>query len=147
VNLSDAIGAGTIDHHKFFRLAILYAGFAFIISLVREAIKDMEDMPGDEKYGCKTMPIVWGINATKVYVAVWLVVLIAILIVIQVYMLQFQWWLPVAYSLATIIFPLFVLLLRLKKSYSTADYYKLSNIAKLVMLTGIVSMVFFYFYL
>jgi 4-hydroxybenzoate polyprenyltransferase len=64
-----------------------------------------------------------------------------------VYMLQFQWWLPVAYSLATIIFPLFVLLLRLKKSYSTADYYKLSNIAKLVMLTGIVSMVFFYFYL
>jgi len=31
VNLSDAIGAGAVDHHKFFRLAILYAGFAFII--------------------------------------------------------------------------------------------------------------------
>ena len=146
-SLTDAIGAGHGDHAKFFRLAILYAGFAFIISLIREALKDMEDMPGDEKYGCKTMPIIWGINATKVYVAVWLVVLIAILVVIQVYMLQFQWWLPVAYSLATIIFPLLVLLFRLKNSSSTADYHKLSTIAKLVMFTGIVSMVFFYFYL
>ena len=28
--------------------------------------KDMEDMEGDRRYGCKTMPIVWGLNATKV---------------------------------------------------------------------------------
>ena len=147
VNLSDAVGAGTTNHYKFFRLAMLYAGFAFIISLIREAIKDMEDMPGDEKYGCRTMPIVWGINATKVYVAVWLVVLIAMLILIQVYMLQFQWWLPVAYSIAAIIFPLCLLLFRLKSSSTTHHYHQLSTLAKLVMLTGIVSMVFFYFYL
>ncbi len=83
-----------------------YAGFAFIISFIREAIKDMEDMPGDAKYGCRTMPIVWGVNATKVYVAVWLIVLIAVLIILQVYVLQFKWWLAVAYSVATIIFPL-----------------------------------------
>lgn len=147
VSLSDAIGAGSGDHAKFFRLAMLYAGFAFIISLIREAVKDMEDMPGDEKYGCRTMPIVWGINATKVYVAVWLVVLIAILVVIQVYMLQFQWWIPVAYSIAAIIFPLVVLLLKLRTSSVTAHYHQLSTLAKLVMFTGIVSMLFFYFYL
>lgn len=147
VNLSDAIGAGVANHYKFFRLAMLYAGFAFIISLIREAIKDMEDMPGDEKYGCRTMPIVWGINATKVYIAVWLVVLIAMLIIIQVYMLQFQWWLPVAYSIVAIIFPLCLLLFRLKGSSTSHQYHQLSTLAKLVMLTGIVSMVFFYFYL
>ncbi len=147
VNLADAVGAGTTNHYKFFRLAMLYAGFAFIISLIREAIKDMEDMPGDEKYGCRTMPIVWGINATKVYIAVWLVVLIAMLIIIQVYMLQFQWWLPVAYSIVAIIFPLCLLLVRLKNSSTTHHYHQLSTMAKLVMFTGIVSMVFFYFYL
>ena len=38
VNLADAFGNGYTHHHKFFRLAILYAGFAFIISLIREAI-------------------------------------------------------------------------------------------------------------
>jgi 4-hydroxybenzoate polyprenyltransferase len=147
VNLEDAFGNGDIHHYKLFRLTILYAGFAFIISLIREAIKDMEDMPGDAKYGCRTMPIAWGVNATKVYVAVWLVVLIALLIVIQIYILQFKWWLPVAYSLATIIFPLVAVLLLLKKSSTAGHYHRLSNITKLVMFTGILSMIFFYFYI
>lgn len=147
VNLEDAVGAGTASHYKFFRLAALYAGFAFIISLIREAIKDMEDMPGDEKYHCRTMPIAWGVNATKVYVAVWLAVLISMIIVVIVYMLQFQWWIPVSYCIATIIFPLVIVLLKLKSSSTAQQYHQLSTITKLAMFTGILSMIFFYFYL
>lgn len=146
-NLTDAFGAGHTSDYKFFRLAILYAGFAFIISLIREAIKDMEDMHGDAKYGGRTMPIVWGVNATKVYVAVWLIVLIALLVTLQVYVLQFKWWWAIAYSIPAIIFPLLIILLRLKKSVTTAQFHRLSSLTKLVMLTGILSMVFFYFYL
>jgi 4-hydroxybenzoate polyprenyltransferase len=147
VNLSDAFGAGDNNHSKFFRLAILYAGFAFIISLVREAIKDLEDMAGDAKYGCRTMPIVWGVNATKVYIAVWLIVLLSLLVILQVYVLQYKWWLAVAYSVPAIIFPLFIILFRLKKSNTSKEYHQLSTLTKLVMFTGILSMVFFYFYL
>lgn len=132
---------------KFFRLAFLYAGFAFIISLIREAIKDMQDMPGDSKYGCRTIPIVWGVNATKVYVAVWLIVLIAVVGILQVYVLQFKWWLLIAYSIPAIIFPLVILLLKLRNSATSEDFKKLSTLTKLVMFTGILSMVFFYFYL
>ncbi|HWR32216.1 MAG TPA: geranylgeranylglycerol-phosphate geranylgeranyltransferase, partial [Chitinophagaceae bacterium] len=139
VSLEDAVGAGAIDHHKFFRLAILYAGFAFIISLVREAIKDMEDMPGDAKYNCRTMPIVWGVNATKVYAAVWLVVLISMVVIVMIYMLQFQWWLPVSYCIATIIFPLVIVLVKLKRSSTQRQFHQLSTITKLVMFTGILS--------
>ncbi len=146
-NLNDAFGTGNSSHPKFFRVAALYAGFAFIISLIREAIKDMEDLPGDQKHGCRTMPIVWGINATKVYVAVWLIVLIALLSVLQVYILQFQWWLAVAYSLPAIILPLVVILFKLRKSTTTTQFHQLSTITKLVMFTGITSMIFFYFYL
>ncbi len=146
-DLADAFGTGNTPHHKFFRLAILYAGFAFMISLIREAIKDMEDMPGDSKYGCRTMPIAWGVNATKVYTAVWLIVLIAALVILQVYVLQFKWWLPVAYSIPAIIFPLVVILIKLKKSVSPKDFHSLSSLTKFVMLTGILSMIFFYFYL
>lgn len=144
--LSDAFDSeNNIRKLKFFKLAILYAGFAFIISLIREAIKDMEDMPGDSKYGCRTMPIVWGVNATKVYVAVWLVVLIALLVLIQIYILQFKWWLPIAYSVGLIIFPLILVLVKLKQSSTPVHYHRLSNMTKLVMLTGILSMIFFYF--
>jgi 4-hydroxybenzoate polyprenyltransferase len=147
VSLADAFGAGDGNHYKLFRIAVLYAGFAFIITLIREAIKDVEDMEGDAKYGCKTMPIVWGVNATKVYVAVWLIVLLSVLIVVMVYILQFQWWLPVAYGIATILFPLVVVLVKLKKSVTVQHFHQLSTITKLVMLTGILSMIFFYFYI
>lgn len=144
---ADAIGEISRNQSKFFRIAFLYAGFAFIATLIREAIKDIEDMPGDLKYGCKTMPIVWGVNAAKVYIAVWLVVLIALLIVVQVYVLQFRWWLPVAYSILLIISPLFFIFIKLFKANSVSDFHQLSKWIKLVMLTGILSMIFFYFYL
>ena len=144
-SLTDAFGGGYDDNQKLFRIAMLYAGFAFIISLVREAIKDMEDLPGDLRFGCRTMPIVWGTNATKVYVAVWLIVLIALLIVVQVYVLQFRWWMPVIYAVPLIIIPLAWVLISLKKSNAPAQFRRLSNITKFVMFTGILSMIFFYF--
>lgn len=148
IPVSDALSLP--DHPsqpKFFRFAFLYAGFAFIISLIREAIKDIEDMPGDARYGCRTMPIAWGVNTTKVYTAVWLVLLIIVLVVIQVYILQFRWWWAVVYCTFFIIAPLVNIFLQLFRASSTRHYHTLSNQAKLVMLTGILSMIFFYFYL
>lgn len=129
------------------KLGFLYAGFAFVTTLIREAIKDMEDVEGDERYGCKTMPIVWGIPATKVYVAVWLIVLVAVLVVIQVYVIRFRWWLPILYSLLFIIAPLGIIFFRLFKAKSPRDFHSLSNMNKYIMLSGILSMLFFYFYL
>ncbi|MBI1342744.1 MAG: ubiquinone biosynthesis protein UbiA [Terrimonas sp.] len=132
---------------KFFRLTFLYAGFAFVISLIREAVKDMEDLPGDEKYGCKTMPVVWGIHATKVYIAVWLSVLVASLVLLQVYVLSFHWWWAVLYSTSLIIAPLLFALLKLFKIHTVREYHRMSNLIKFVMFSGTVSMIFFYFYL
>ena len=133
--------------NKIVRLGFLYAGFAFILSLIREAIKDMEDIQGDARYGSKTMPIVWGIHATKVYVAVWMIVLLALLITVQVYILQFNWWWPVVYSTVLIILPLLYIFYKLYRATDPGQFHHLSNITKTVMLTGILSMIFFYFYL
>ncbi len=131
---------------RFFRLTILYASFAFIISLVREVVKDVEDMEGDRKYGCKTLPIVWGVQAAKIFVAIWLVVLIAVLIILQLYVLPLGWWHSALYCLLAIITPLIWILVRLFKATTPADFHKLSTMIKLVMLTGILSMVFFRIY-
>jgi len=133
--------------NKIERIGFLYASFAFISSLIREAIKDIEDLQGDEKYGCRTMPIVWGVNASKVYIAVWLVVILALLVILQVYVARFEWWWAMAYSIVFIIGPFVLIFLRLYKAKDQKDYHRLSNWTKLVMLTGILSMVFFYFYL
>ncbi len=130
---------------KFFKLMILYSSFAFILTLVREALKDMEDMGGDEKFGCKTMPIAWGLQTTKVYVAVWLMVLILVLTIIQLYAIPFGWWIPIAYCVLTIIAPLVYVLFHLKQAFTSADFNRLSNWIKLAMLMGILSMGFFYY--
>jgi len=141
----DAIDA--YDRSKLMRLTFLYGGFAFIISVIREVVKDMEDLPGDERYGCRTMPIVWGINASKVFAATWLVVLIATLVVVQVYVLPFQWWWPALYCTLLIIVPLLVILRKLYKAATQKEFHTISNWLKFVMLTGILSMIFFKLYL
>ena len=138
-----------VDQHeiRFFRFTILYAAFAFVISLIREVVKDMEDLEGDRKYGCRTMPIVWGVQASKLFAAVWLAVLITTLSILQFYILPFGWWPSALYCLVLVILPLIWILVKLGKATSPADFHLLSTVIKLVMLTGILSMVFFRYYL
>jgi len=135
-----------VNTQKLLRYTILYAGFAFVINLIREVVKDMEDVEGDRKYGCRTMPIAWGINSTKVFVAVWLVVLIAILILLQFYALQSQWWFFSIYCVIAVIAPLIKAFKRLSKAQTPKDYHEISTLIKIIMLTGILSMIFFKIY-
>ncbi|HVE61119.1 MAG TPA: geranylgeranylglycerol-phosphate geranylgeranyltransferase [Chitinophagaceae bacterium] len=146
VPFSAAFGGSDELTIKFFRVSFLYAGFAFVISLIRESIKDVEDMVGDRKYGCRTLPIVAGVTATKIYTTVWIVVLIAALIILQLYILQFSWWWAVLYSVIFVIIPMISLFRRHYNAKSTADFHRLSSMTKWIMLTGILSMIFFRIY-
>ncbi len=133
-------------HRRLIRISFLYAGFAFVISLVREVIKDMEDMEGDAKYGCKTMPLEWGIPVAKVFIGVWLMVLIGALLSIQFYAMYLGWWWSILYCMALIVAPLIAVTKNLYEATNAADFSRLSRSVKLVMLTGIISMVFFKIY-
>ena len=132
---------------RLLKVSFLYAGFAFIISLIREVVKDMEDIHGDMKYGCETMPIVWGIPVSKVFAGVWLVVLTGGVAVLQFYVLQFGWWLSVVYCILLIIIPLLWILREIYRAQISSDFKRLSRAIKIVMFTGIVSMAFFRIYL
>jgi 4-hydroxybenzoate polyprenyltransferase len=128
---------------KLLRFTFLYAGFAFIICLVREVVKDIEDMAGDAKYGCRTMPIVWGVHVSKVFAGTWLAVLTAALVIVFAYVLQFKWWLTATYCLVFVIIPLVNIMLKLYRAQTAGDFRRLSTMIKMVMFTGILSMVFF----
>jgi 4-hydroxybenzoate polyprenyltransferase len=128
---------------KLLRYTFLYSGFAFIICLVREVVKDIEDMAGDSKYGCRTMPIVWGVHVSKVFAGTLLTVLMAALLIVFAYILQFKWWLASAYCLVMVIVPLAIVLRKFFKAESTKDFHELSKWIKVVMFTGILSMAFF----
>ncbi len=137
----------TIDVPRFFKFTLLYTSFAFIMTLIREVIKDLEDMEGDRKYHCKTMPIVWGVPVAKIFTAVWILVCIAILAVLQLYAWQSGWWWVTIYILLLTVFPLALLLQKLYQASTSAHYHVLSKIVKMVMLAGILSMLFVKFIL
>lgn len=144
---SELISNAAEPQQKFTRIALLYAGFAFVITLIREAVKDMEDLIGDAKAGCRTLPIVWGVPAAKMYTSVWTVVLIVVLLLVHAYVLPFGWWFTSLYALSALIAPLVIFLSRLIAAQLPADFTQLSHILKWVMLAGILSLVFFYFFL
>jgi 4-hydroxybenzoate polyprenyltransferase len=135
-----ATNAENLNVRKFFKFTLLYASFAFITTLIREVIKDLEDMEGDRKYDCNTMPIAWGVPATKVFVGVWLVVTIAALAIVQLYAWQSGWWYAAVYILLLIMLPSIFLIKKLYEANTHTDYHLLSNIIKIIMLFGITSM-------
>jgi 4-hydroxybenzoate polyprenyltransferase len=134
------------DYRRFlstlFKFAIVYSSFAFLLSLIREVIKDIEDMDGDAKYGCRTMPIVWGVNVAKVFAGTLIVVLLAALVILQFYVLQRAWFPLTLYGVLLVDLPMVYILRKLYAAQTRTDYHRLSNTIKLVMLAGIVSIIF-----
>ena len=60
------------------RWTLGYALFAFLFTLIREMVKDIEDIEGDREMECRTMPIVWGVTASKVVISVITVITMAL---------------------------------------------------------------------
>ncbi len=107
----------------------------------------MEDVKGDEAFGCRTMPIVWGIPASKVFAGVWLIVLILAVAVLFVYAVLNGWWIAAVFALLLVAVPLMMILSRLYHALNSTQFHAISTLIKLVMLMGIVSMLFFKWHL
>lgn len=119
-------------------LVVIYALFAFFMTLIREIVKDMEDLKGDNTFGCKTLPIIWGIRKTK-----WIIYILLVLLGASVVLLNEGYsQLPLSYFLIFLYIPLGLLLMRLIRADTRKDFYWLSQWCKIIMLFGVVSMVF-----
>jgi 4-hydroxybenzoate polyprenyltransferase len=114
----------------------IYACFAFFMTLIREIIKDMEDLKGDNSFGCKTLPIVWGIRKTKfVIYGVLIVFCSAVVALDAVYKI-----LPLRYYILLLFLPLVFFLIGLIRADMKKDFAFLSSFCKIIMLLGILSM-------
>ncbi|MEP2771715.1 MAG: geranylgeranylglycerol-phosphate geranylgeranyltransferase [Fulvivirga sp.] len=118
-------------------LVIAYALFAFAFTLIREVIKDMEDVKGDLTFGCRTFPVVYGLRKTKYLLYV---VAVAFLIGLTALAYLFIGTEMAAFCLLLVI-PLSILAYHLHKADTTRQFNLLSNYCKIIMLLGILSMV------
>jgi 4-hydroxybenzoate polyprenyltransferase len=119
-------------------LVDIYSIYAFAMTLIREIVKDMEDLKGDNTFGCKTLPIIWGTRKTKFLIYFLMTILFASVIFIN----QLYTQLPLLYFFAFLLVPLVFLFARLVRADTKKDFYYLSQWCKVIMLLGIVSMVF-----
>jgi 4-hydroxybenzoate polyprenyltransferase len=127
-----------------FKILIDYALFAFVINLLREIIKDIEDIEGDTKAKMRTLPIVIGKNlTTKVLFVFSLVFLFSLIYYIITYLYKYQ--VAVGYFLLFIIGPLLYFTIKIFNAKSKKELHHLSNVLKLIMLFGVLSL-FFYKY-
>jgi 4-hydroxybenzoate polyprenyltransferase len=112
-----------------------FAIFAFLTTLTREIIKDIEDFEGDIAYGRNTIPVVIGILTAKI-VSVCLVVLTLVLLFI-VWFLFIHDTITLIYISATVAAPLLLVIFQIIRSESRRQLHSASRIMKIVMLTGI----------
>ena len=130
-----------IYYQRNFNLLLNYAVFAFSINLVREVIKDMEDLRGDMRFGSKTLPIIWGLRKTKYF----LYALIGLFVYILFYLShQLENQILNLFFIALIV-PIIYLIYLLYRADSQKRFHRLSSFCKLLMLAGISSMIFFSF--
>lgn len=130
----------------FFKILIDYAVFAFMINLIREMIKDIEDIDGDYNLDMKTMPIVIGRErAIKAAFVVSLIPLFAVTYYVITYLYKQQ--IAVIYFLVCVIGPLLYFSVKLFSANTKKELSRLSNILKLVMLFGILSLLLYPFIL
>lgn len=138
-------------HHTLNTLPVwvlgIYAYFAFMLTWMREIVKDMEDFIGDESEGCVTMPIKRGLNfAARYTLGLSLLVVIPLLIAAKV-LYQNSYIILSLYVLILLVLPLIIWSLFLNKDSSTQHYSKASRLLKIIMLLGVFSLVVYHFQL
>lgn len=127
-------------------ILMVYSGFAFLLNWVREIIKDLEDFKGDAEDGCITMPIKIGIRASVRFVRSLLTLVIIALALAISALFQKGWILPGVYMIIALAAPLAFTFLNINRHTHQAHYAKYSKILKFIMLSGILTLIIFYWY-
>ncbi|TJY35823.1 geranylgeranylglycerol-phosphate geranylgeranyltransferase [Pontimicrobium aquaticum] len=125
-----------------FKITFNYAVFAFMINLLREIIKDIEDINGDYKAQMKTLPILIGRDRTTLFVfALSFVPLIAIVHYIISYLYNYLF--ATVYFLLLIVGPMLYFTIKMFSAEQKKDYQHLSKVLKLIMLFGVLSLLLY----
>lgn len=126
----------------------IFSLFAFVTSMAREIIKDMEDFEGDRQTGGDTMPIYWGMPASKLTAFFLLLITIILLLFVVYNTARFYhqvFTVEIVYILAGLIVPLTALCLMVIKASQPKDFKRASLLLKFIMLIGLGFSVIFYY--
>lgn len=116
-----------------------YALFAFLLTLIREMVKDIEDLEGDAAYGRNTIPIAFGIKPAKyITTSVFVISLGALVFVLFAYL---HTGFAQVYMAVGILLPLSITLVFFIKAQTAKSYHTVSTLLKIIMVLGLLYIV------
>lgn len=120
-------------YKNFYEVIIAHATFLFLLLLIREMIKDLENIKGDLANDYKTIPILYGEEISKK-----IITLLTILTVVPVYVLieKFDVGYMDLYFYSCLIILIFFLLY-LWKSNTKEQFLLLHNVLKFLIVAGV----------
>ena len=123
-----------------FSILIDYAIFAFIINLIREIVKDMEDVEGDYNNGMSTLPIAIGLGKTSKIVGVLGIIATLILLwYINSNLMSSKLYYAVIYGLLFVVAPMIFFVVKVWNAKTKEDFRLLSTVLKWIIFFGILS--------
>jgi len=137
------------DFNYLFAWVSAFSFFAFITTLIREIIKDAEDLEGDNAYGMKTVPIVLGSFWTRLLVVALIAATLFALLFLLFKYIFFSVdpvdYISLVYFSLLLLIPLILLAIQVMAARDKRAYHRASTLIKLIMLSGILySVVVFY---
>jgi 4-hydroxybenzoate polyprenyltransferase len=120
-------------YKNFYEVIICHATFLFLLILIREMIKDLENIKGDLANDYKTIPILYGELTSKK-----IITLLTILTVIPIFLLieKFEIGNMDLYFYSCLLI-LLLFLLKLWKSDTKEHYLLLHNVLKFLIVSGV----------
>ncbi|NJC26465.1 UbiA family prenyltransferase [Neolewinella antarctica] len=124
-------------------VCFLFMVFAFLATLLRELVKDLEDYKGDVAVGRKTIPVLWGVASGR-KIAVMLGILVTLAILLPA-MLGWAAFLRPALlvSVGVLALALMVIVYQVLRARNPTDYHRISTQLKLLLLGGLMLLIFF----
>lgn len=124
-----------IYYKNFSTIIFTYAAFLFFVLMIRELLKDLENIKGDIVQNYQTIPVTYGEHFTKI--------LITLLIFLTMNPVYFLWEYPeigmMKYYFYFVGVVFFLFLIYLWKASTKKDYVILHNTIKLIILIGVLS--------
>jgi len=137
--LNREFSALMLQYHATWRPLVVWSAgislFAFLLTLIREIIKDMEDFEGDFTFGRRSMPVVMGLDATR-YVVLFLI-LVTVGLIAWVVLAYLRDTITMIYAGVLLVLPLLWLAWRTLRARSPREYHRCSLLTKWIMLAGL----------
>ena len=129
-----------LERHDSHSVVWPYALAAFLLTVVREIVKDVEDMRGDAQHGCRTLPLVWGVARTKWVTGFFLTCLALLTLGATGRLLVSGHWPLGTWLVVLVLMPMAQLTRLLIRADRRRHFRHLSAWCKGIMLAGVLSM-------